>query len=209
MKHKTTLLTSLACLLPILLGVVLYNKLPDTIATHFNSEGVADGFSSKTFTVFGLPSIFLLTNLFVSFMINNDPKKTNVSQKMKNIFLWLVQAISIIVMSSTFAIAMGIKLSIETIVLSMLGGLFIVLGLLLPKLKRNYTIGIKLPWTLNDDYNWEKTHQLAGLVWSIGGIVLFINGLFNLASSITIIVVILLVLIPTIYSYLIFKKGNK
>ena len=208
MKHKTTILTSLACLIPLLLGVILYNKLPESIATHFNSEGIADDYSSKNFTVFILPLIFLMVNLFVSFMINNDPKKANVSQKMKNLLLWLIPVLSNIVMSTTFGLAMGIKLDITTIVFSMVGILFTVLGIILPKLKRNYTIGIKLPWTLNDDYNWEKTHSLAGKIWIIGGIILFINGIFNMGASITVLVIILLILIPTIYSYLIFKNPN-
>ena len=78
-------------------------------------------------------------------------------------------------------------------------------GNYLPKCKRNYTLGIKLPWTLDNEDNWNKTHRFAGFVWVLGGILFTISAFFSFAYAMIGIVVLLMVL-PPIYSYLTYKN---
>lgn len=75
-----------------------------------------------------------------------------------------------------------------------------IIGNYLPKCRQNYTIGIKLPWTLHDSENWNKTHRFAAKVWLIGGLVLTVNALIS-SMVISIAVILLLVLAPTVYSF--------
>ena len=89
-----------------------------------------------------------------------------------------------------------------------MGVLFLVLGFILPKCKQNYTIGLKLPWTLHDEENWDKTHKLAGKLWIYGGIIMAIAGLFNL-TFVFMTIIFLLIIIPTVYSYLLYRNKNK
>lgn len=90
-----------------------------------------------------------------------------------------------------------------------LGLLFLVLGNYLPKVRQNYTVGIKLPWTLNDETNWNKTHRLAGKLWVVGGLALFIFGLFGIENgSIIFISLAVILVVPMIYSYRLFKNDN-
>ena len=78
---KTIIITTLITLLPILFGLALWNKLPDTIATHWGADVQANGWSSKAFAVFGLPCILAVTHLFTVCVTLNDPKKNNIHKK--------------------------------------------------------------------------------------------------------------------------------
>ena len=81
-KYKTTIIiTTLITLLPIVIGLFLWNKLPDTLATHWGSDGTANGWSSKTFSVFGMPLILTAIHVLCLFVTLNDPKKKNIHKK--------------------------------------------------------------------------------------------------------------------------------
>jgi uncharacterized membrane protein len=101
---------------------------------------------------------------------------------------------------------LGAEFKVDKILPLFMGALFIVLGVYLPKCKQNYTVGIKLPWTLNDEENWNKTHRLAGWVWMLGGIGTIISGAFDL-FLLSIPFIAAMVVIPTIYSFVLYKKG--
>ncbi len=208
MKNKTTLLTTTICFLPILLGTLVYDSLPNTIAVHFNSSGVGDGFMPKSIAVFGLPVLFAGLNLYSHFRMYSDPKKSNVSSMLRNILQWIVPVTAIIVMPITLFLAMGAALPIVLIIQSMVGVLVIAVGNYLPKCKKNYTVGIKLPWTLNNDDNWFKTHRFAGFLWTLGGFVLLLNAIFDISEYVVISTAVLLIIVPFIYSYTLSLKYN-
>ena len=207
-EHKLALIiSSIVLLLPILLGLFLWEQLPDTIATHFNSEGVADGYSSKAFAVLGLPCILLLVHWVCIFITSADPKKQNIAGKPFALILWIAPLVSILGSFAIYKEALNIapNLNSSTIATLFLGFLFIVIGNYLPKCKQNYTIGIKIPWALHDEENWNHTHRFAGIVWMIGGIVLIVTALFN-QLAISLIILIIMAILPMIYSYLYYKK---
>ena len=94
----------------------------------------------------------------------------------------------------------------------MMGLAFAGMGLYMPKIKQNYFAGFKLPWTLENVDNWNATHKIAGKVWLYGGVIQFFAGLvFSSVASFVIffIAMVVMVLVPTIYSYRMFKNGNK
>ena len=86
---KTLILTTLICLLPMVAGALLYSRLPETMATHWNLNGEPDGWSSRAFAVFGLPGILLAVNLFLPFALRTDPKRANMSEALVRITVWL------------------------------------------------------------------------------------------------------------------------
>ncbi len=207
---KSMLITSLVCLLPLVLSSAMYNRLPDRIAVHWDSAGNADNFASKGFAAFGLPLFLLALNIFVHFMLNNDPKKMRTSKAMRQISKWLIPVISVILMPITLFIAVGVDIPIPMITSAIVGIILILCGNYLPKSRQNYTVGIKLPWTLNSEENWNKTHRLAGYLWVLGGIIIigtsFINAKLS-SFSVVLIVVSILVVIPMAYSYRLYRKG--
>jgi uncharacterized membrane protein len=107
--------------------------------------------------------------------------------------------------------AMGVELDVLKIGFLVIGVLFLILGNYLPKCKHNYTIGIKIPWTLASEENWNATHRFAGKVWVAGSILLLFCAFLPVAGTIWIAFCIMLVLVvlPTLYSYLYSRKHNE
>ena len=205
-KYKKTLtLTSVIILLPIVIGLIFWNRLPDTIATHFGSDNVANGWSSKPFVVFGMPAVMLLLHWVCAADTMNDPKKKNISDKMFRVILWIVPVISLLTLSMTYMNALGIAVNIGMVTNLLMGVVFIIIGNYLPKCKQNYTAGIRIPWTLHSEENWNRTHRLAGWLLLLGGILFLINAF--LLSEMMLIVIMALVFVPAVYSFFLFKKG--
>jgi len=78
--------------------------------------------------------------------------------------------------------------------------------------KPNYFVGIRIPWALVSDYNWKKTHQLAGIMWFIGGIIITIASLFlpvEPAGYFLFSTVLIMVIVPSIYSFMLFRNRNE
>ncbi len=209
-RNKGTVLwSSLLTLIPIFVGIVLWNKLPVNIATHFGADNQVNGWSSKVFTVFGLPLILLVIQLFVIFMSNSDPKNRNNASFIIKISYWLVPSISFITMLGIYGVSLGYSfLNSDVIVNIVLAAVFAVLGVLLLTVKQNYTIGIRISWTLNSKENWKGTNRLAGWIFIICGPIFLINSLIQVQWLLYVIITVALI-IPLGYSFSLYQRGSK
>jgi uncharacterized membrane protein len=106
----------------------------------------------------------------------------------------------------TYAAALGKEVKMESVLPVILGLLFTIIGNYLPKCKQNYTIGIKVPWTLDNEENWNRTHRLAGRLWVVCGLIILFTGFFSL-TWILLPIALLMVLVPFVYSYMLYRKG--
>ena len=203
---KTLIITSIVILLPIVAGLLLWNRLPEQMPTHWNAQGVIDGWSSKPFAVFGLPGILLAAQWLCVLGTSADPKKANHPEKVLHLVLWIIPVLSVVLLSITYAAALGKQVRIEVILPVLIGLIFTIIGNYMPKCRQNYTIGIKIPWTLESEENWNKTHRFAGILWVICGIAIMLSGIFG-GVWIFLGVVILMVAAPVIYSYILHRKG--
>ena len=203
-KYKM-IISAIITLLPMIFGFIVWDRLPENIATSFGWNGEITGYSSKMFAVVGLPVMLTFVNLICIIATNADPRRKNINNKVFSVVIGIVPVCSLLCGICIYANALGYKISVESIMPVFMGILFFVLGFILPKCKQNYTIGIKLPWTLHDEENWNKTHKLAGKLWVYGGIVMTVAGLFNL-TFIFMTIIFALVIIPTVYSYLLYRK---
>ena len=206
-SKKTLIITSLICLLPMLVGALVYSRLPEQVATHFDLQGNPDGWSSRAFAVFGLPGILLAVNLLIPFALQADPKHKNMSGALVNIVVWTVPVVSLLCSGLTLGRALGYDLRIEVVLPVFMGVLFILIGNYLPKTKQSYTMGIKLPWTLASEENWNRTHRLAGFLWVLGGAYFIVMSFIGWSLIAFLIPIALMVLVPTVYSYLLYRKG--
>ena len=206
-SKKTLIITSLICLLPMLVGALVYSRLPEQVATHFDLQGNPDGWSSRAFAVFGLPGILLAVNLLIPFALQADPKHKNMSGALVNIVVWTVPVVSLLCSGLTLGRALGYDLRIEVVLPVFMGVLFILIGNYLPKTKQSYTMGIKLPWTLASEENWNRTHRLAGFLWVLGGAYFIVMSFIGWNLIAFLIPLALMVLAPTVYSYLLYRKG--
>ena len=135
-----------------------------------------------------------------------DPKKNNHPEKILHLVLWIIPVLSVLLHVVVYAVALGKEVRVEMVMPVFIGLLFTVIGNYLPKCKQNYTIGIKIPWTLSSEENWNRTHRFAGWLWTFCGIAIMLTAFFG-GFWIFTIVVLLMVFAPIIYSYLLFRKG--
>ncbi|NMD38715.1 MAG: DUF1648 domain-containing protein [Christensenellaceae bacterium] len=206
-KYKTLIITTILCLLPMFIGLIIYNGLPQQIPNKYNLQGEIIGYASKAQVIILQPLILTAINFFMHFMINNSPRMRDQSKVVLNIIAWFIPVLSLIVFSFQVFGAKFYGGNINKLVNIGLGLVFIIIGNYMPKFKRNYIMGIKIPWTLDNEENWNKTHRLAGFIWVIGGILFVVFTIFNL-RIISAISFAVMILIPIIYSYLIYKKQN-
>lgn len=205
-NRKTLLVTSIAILVPVLVGIILWNQLPDVIATHFGEGNTPNGWSSKGFTVFGIPGIMLLFQLVCYGATIADPKRNNINERIFNLILWIIPVCTWIVCLSCYAYALEYHIEIGMIINLFMGILFIIIGNYLHKTKQNYTIGIKIPWTLHSEENWNRTHRLSAWLWILGGIVTLANAYFQ-KGWILLPILWFMVILPVGYSYWLYRKG--
>ena len=207
MNKKLLTVTSTVTLFHILWGLIIWSQLPNQISIHFNAAGQANNFQSKALAVFGLPFFLLLVHLFVIFMIGRDLKNRTMNEKMVKVIYWLIPIVSLIVSYLIYSKALGSTTNPSVFVSVLLGFIFVIMGNYMPKLKVNHTVGIRLPWTLQNEDNWHKTHRLAGKLWVLGGLILLLEAGLQFALSYVLVLVILaIVLIPVMYSYQLSRK---
>lgn len=205
-KYKGTLIfTSLTLLLPILVGLLLWDKLPEQVPFHWSINGEVDAWTNKTQAVFFMPCLMLGMHwvcILASFV---DPKSANYNQKSFLLVLWICPAITLLISSLMYAKSLGYDLDVNVIMPLLLGAMFLIIGNLLPKMRQSYTLGIKLPWTLHNEENWNKTHRFSGKVWVTGAIVILATAFLG-SFWILLGVLIVMVALPTIYSYCLHRK---
>ena len=207
-KNKREIIASSAVIvLMALVGLCLWSRLPEQVPTHWNMAGEVDGWSSRAFAVFGLPAILLAAHLVCVLATAVDPKGKNISGKILTLVHWICPVIAVVTMGAVYATALGAELSVSVLVMALVGVLFVFLGNWLPKCQPNYTVGIKLPWTLHSEDNWRRTHRMAGPVWVAGGLVVMACPFLGKAGTpLLVAVLVLLVVIPTVYSYRLYAK---
>ena len=203
---KVLIITSIIILLPILAGIALWDQLPDPMPTHWNAAGEVDGWSSKPFAVFGLPLILLAAQWLCMLGTCADPKKNNHPQKILHLVLWIIPVLSVVMHTFVYLITLGYGVRMEVAMPILIGLIFAIIGNYMPKCKQNYTIGIKIPWTLNNEENWNKTHRFAGWLWTVCGILIMLTGFFG-GVWVFLPITILMVLAPVVYSYILHRRG--
>ena len=202
------IISSIVILLPIIFGIIFWDSLPDTITTHFGADGTPDGASSKAFAVFGLPLILLALHwvcVLTTFLTN---RKNGQSDKVYTLLFFIMPMLSIFVATLIYATAFNYDLHLGSILCVISGLMFVLMGNYMPKITRNRTMGIKIKWTLASDENWAATHRVAGRVWFFGGFVVMLGAFLPLNALMiaALPAILLLVLIPTVYSYVFYRK---
>ena len=203
---KLLLITSVIILLPVVAGVFLWEQLPAQIPTHWGPNGEVDSYSSKAFAVFGLSGILLAAQWLCTLGSAADPKKQNHPEKVVHLVLWIIPVLSVVLYTITYATALGMEVPVAVVLPVLVGLMFVIIGNYMPKCKQNYTIGIKIPWTLDNEENWNKTHRFAGWLWTFCGVLIMVLSFFG-GVWVLLLVMTLMVIAPCVYSYLLHRKG--
>ncbi|MBK8494102.1 MAG: SdpI family protein [Chitinophagaceae bacterium] len=200
----------------IYLGII-WNDLPQTIPTHFGISGDPDQYGAKN-EIFIAPAILSVTGILMYFILRNihkiDPRKKYTATTSAVMAKLAVVIIIFLCAASLFVFYWTLKGKVEglSILLCGLGLLLAYIGNLMYSIKPNYFAGFRVPWALENEDNWRKTHQLASKIWFIGGIVLAIAALvlnLKILAVVFVSAIMIMTLIPVIYSYNIYRKSSK
>lgn len=207
MKNKNLLYSGLIFAIATIIYTLFYTHLPNQIPIHFNSSGSADSYAPKLF-YYALIAFLFILHIFVTFMVKKDPKNKNMPPIMITVMLYTLPSMTLLITLVTIAYVYKFSFNITSIIMIFVGILFLCIGNYLPKVKQNYTMGIKTPWTLNDEVVWNKTHRLGGFLFVILGIFMIVSSFFfNVALFIAILIIVAFV--PFIYSYILYQKRHK
>ena len=199
-------------LLSLLIAAMAYPQLPEQIPIHFDFSGTPDNYSGKLF-IFVTPALSLLLTAMAELMPKADPKKESY-EKFPKAYQMIHVLTNLLLLGTNMliiAISLGYDIDAGTFVMMAVGILFITIGNYMPKFKQSFFCGIKTPWALADEENWYKTHRMSGRLWMIGGFVFLIVPFLNDALMPIVLGLnfIVLILLPYLYSYWIFRKKFK
>lgn len=199
-KWKFFAVTSAVCLLPILLGLALWNKLPDEMAIHFDIYGTPDNFASKGFVVFGIPLLMVLLQGFCCFINDINSHHHGERVKFETVTKWIIPCLSIALQILTLGIGIGWKIDVQKAVALIVGVMFIVIGNYLPKFDRVKNVKM-------DAEKGKKVNRFIGYETVVMGI-LFLISIF-LPPVYTVACIFLLIpyaIISIIYAIIIAKR---
>ena len=208
---KQLIISSLVILLPIVFGLLLWNQLPDTFATHWGVDGQPDGWSSKAFAVFVMPILLVAMQFFCLWITEKTNRGNEQSPKVMNLIFCIMPVLSLLCNGMVYAIALGKSWDWAAILPVSMGLLFTLTGNYMPKCTRNTTIGIKVVWALRNEENWNATHRFAGKLWVAAGIGTMFTALLPTMVGFPLMFVMLIGAgaVPTLYSWLYYRKQLK
>ena len=210
---KESLLWALI-VLPYVYLAIVWNKMPDHVPTHFNIAGNADAWSGKTSLIFLPGALGIGIYLLLLLIPVLDPKKKirNMGDKYYTFRFMLTFFFSLFATYLLYISNSG-SLKNPNLLIGLIGALFAILGNYFQTIRPNYFIGIRTPWTLENEQTWKKTHRLGGRLWMAGGVlIVFISFIIssNNALAITFAIILsVMVIVPVVYSYIEFQKEKK
>lgn len=207
-RYKWSLILSTAALLlPVVVGLVLWSRLPDSVATHFDFNNVPNGWSPKWVVVFGIPAFMFaihLLCLWATIRVGGEKKGVPIG-----LLCWVVPVISLMTEGMVYAYALEIAVDIGLVACLMMGVIFVALGNYLPKCQVNSVCGVRVPWTMSDPDIWARTHRVAGICMVVCGVALLVGAWLESLRIAMFCLLFVAVLLPLVYSYVIYKKKQK
>jgi uncharacterized membrane protein len=199
----------LALALALAFGLWALPSLPEQVASHWGLSGEPDGWSSKETLVFLLPLFGVGIALLLAFVPRIDPRRA--SYELHGGTYWLLANAAVIVLSAVHVAILGFNLgwpiSINQVTGIAVGGLFILIGNLMTRMRPNWFMGIRTPWTLSSDTVWRKTHRVGGYAFVLAGLLLVAMGFVRPAwfAGVLIAAAIVAALVPVVYSYFVWR----
>jgi uncharacterized membrane protein len=191
-------------------AIYFYPQMPDKMAAHWGVNGQVDGFMSKFWGLFLMPIISLVMMFLFLVLPKLDPLKENIEKFKKYFenFILLIIVFFFYIYILTILANKGFSFDFTKFLLPAFAVLFFYCGILTENAKRNWFVGVRTPWTLSSDKNWDKTNKLAGKMFKATGIVSLL-GVFmpnHISFTVVISLIIVMVIAIVVYSYLEFIK---
>jgi len=198
--------------IPFLAAPFIWHQLPAQIATHFDLQGQANGYSSKTFGLIFIPLLNIGIYLFLLYLPQIDPKKRiTIDQKPIPVVRLIIVLFLFCIHGSIILNALGYEIGSTNWALVAAAIFFIILGNYMRTIQPNYFIGIRVPWTLEDPKNWRQTHKMASWLWVAGGLILLLLFPFlgaQLYFNFFMAIAVAISLLPCAYSFYLYKTKS-
>jgi uncharacterized membrane protein len=214
MSTRTTLIVTLILVvIAVVFSAVVYNRLPEQVASHWGANDQVNGHMSRFWGAFLMPIIAV--GMLALFLVipGIDPLKANIAQFREafNAFIVLIMVFLLYVHFLTLLWNLGYQnFKMSLALLPAIGLIFIFAGLMMMKAKRNFFIGIRTPWTLSSDHVWDETHRVGSWLFIAMGIVTIFTGFLGQTGIYVMFTAILFaVIVPVVYSYILYRDEAK
>ena len=210
MSTKTTwIVLVILTAISLVIGLAVYGLLPEQVASHWNAQGEADGYSSALSGILLLPAIMVGTALLMMFIPAIDPMKENIAafREDYNSMIVAMAGFMLYLHILTLLYNLNVDFEMNSLLAPGFGGLFFLIGEMIGKARRNFFIGVRTPWTLSSDRVWQRTHERAAVGYKAAGAFTLLAIPFPQWAMIFMLVPILAVsLYAIVYSYFEFQK---
>ncbi len=209
-----TVIADMVSLMVIVLTVIvtlaLYPDLPDPMPTHWNAAGQVDAYMSRPWGVAILPAAATFVFLVMKGIVLISPKvhKTEELSRITGLFQVLLVGFMCAIAVLVLLESLGHHTRLNQVILGGIGLLLLVMGKNLDKLRKNFFIGIRTPWTLRNEEVWDRTHRFGGKLFMLAGLMLFVNAFITIDFRWSLLAVVALLLVPVFYSYILYRQVN-
>ena len=189
-------------------AAVMYPSLPELIPTHWNAAGDVDSYTPKPWGAFVLPAIAWLVFVLMKLIPVISPKGFRTDQfiEVVRLFQVVLVAFMAVLTVATLLYAAGYQIAMPRVVTGALGVLFVILGNYLGKVRKNFFIGIRTPWTLASSEVWARTHRLAAWLFTLAGIAALMSALYLPDVRVVVSSALIAGFVPVIYSFLLYRR---
>jgi len=207
-KNFANLLCFLFIGATIITAIVLYPTLPEQVPTHWNAAGNVDDCTQRSWAVGTLLSAPILAFLLMKIIPAISPKgyRTEEFIGVLHIFQVTIVGFASAIAVLVFLEAVGIDARINQMVFIGVGLLFFILGNYLGKVRKNFFMGIRTPWTLASDEVWNRTHRLGGWLFMAGGLFMIAAAFVAIPTRWLVGVILVVALFPVIWSYVLYRR---
>ncbi len=212
-KLKTEFAPLLMIAAAAIASVFFFRNFPEVVATHWNFSGEPDNFSGRAMAAFFMPGFIFSIYLMMTLMPIIDPRRKRYEQFAKTYFIFrdlIIFLLVLIYFVAGFA-NLGYDLNIGAWVATAVGAMFIIFGNYMGKIKHNWFMGIKTPWTLSSENVWNKTHRFSGRLFMLSGVMIIASAYVPIFFRVPLFVtaIILMIFGSTVYSYILYSKEKK
>jgi uncharacterized membrane protein len=188
-------------------------QLPERVATHWGLSGQPDDWSSRAFAAFLMPGVMAAMTIIFAFLPRIDPLRRN--YELHGSTYWVlvnsVVVFEVLIHVAVLGSSLGWPIPMGRVTPAGVGALFVLFGNLMTRMRPNWFMGIRTPWTLSSDRVWRKTHRVGGYAFMAGGLLLMLTALVSGTRIVPVLIGIVgvVVLWPVVYSYLEWKREQE
>ena len=180
-----SVISAVVSVVNLIAACIAVRRLPETVPVHFNAQWICDGMGSRWILL--IPALLPLIAAAVGLIVlltgrTKQPKITAIAGLLTE--LYLISIFWLIYPAINSGVIIGGKIDSQpfaTVLILLFAVLFVIFGNYMPIIQPNKTIGLRVPWTLNNPQCWRRTHRFAGKIWVVTGLLMCVIILTALA----------------------------